>query len=406
MLFDSGRDMAYTIEGKYANALITTNNIEEQALAQVIDLINNEASLGSKIAIMPDVHAGKGSVIGTTMTIVDRVVPNLVGVDLGCGVLAVRIDKGELNFERLQTVIENFVPSGFGVHKYEDNLDFIFKDLKMPLNEKSKSHIAKSLGTLGGGNHFISVESDGVDNYLCIHTGSRNLGSQVAKFYQELAISQMESQDFSSVIAELKAKGETHKIAATLAELKKNKKQINKELAYLTGSAMEDYLWDASLAQTFAWENRTKIARVIFENMDWEWKGRVHSVHNYVSVQDKVLRKGAVAAPIGELFVVPLNMKDGTLICRGRENAEWNQSAPHGAGRAMSRRAAKDNLSLETFKEEMKGIWSASVGQSTLDEAPGAYKPSEEIKSILSEKYEIVTHLKTLYNFKASDETE
>ena len=396
----------FEIKGKYATALITTLNIEEQALAQVTQLVNNEASLGSKIAIMPDVHAGKGSVIGTTMTIVDRVVPNLVGVDIGCGVLAVRIEKGELDFEKLQSVINNFVPSGFGVHEYEDKLDFVFKDLRMPLNKKSKSHIAKSLGTLGGGNHFISVESDGIDNYLCIHTGSRNLGSQVAKFYQELAVSQMESQDFSNVISELKAKGEMYKIAATLAELKKNKKQINKELAYLTGSAMEDYLWDASLAQTFAWENRTKIARVIFEKMGWEWKGRIHSVHNYVSVQDKILRKGAVAAPVGELFVVPLNMKDGTLICRGKENKEWNQSAPHGAGRVMSRRAAKDTLSLEDFKEEMKGIWSASVGQSTLDESPGAYKPSEEIKSILSEKYEIVSHLKTLYNFKSSEETE
>lgn len=393
----------FEIKGKYATALITTQNIEEEAIAQITELVNNEASKNSYIAIMPDVHAGAGCVIGTTMTITDRVVPNLVGVDIGCGVLAVEIQNENLDFAALQEVIDKYVPAGFNVHASEEREFNLLNNLKTPLDAKTKSHILRSVGTLGGGNHFISVESNGTENFLCIHTGSRNLGIRVAKYHQDKAVKTLQSVDTKGMIEELKANGQEHLIAAKLKEIKDNKVSFNKDLAYLTGQEMKDYLFDLDIAQMYAKMNRRKIAFTIFKNMNWEVGRIIESVHNYIDTEDMILRKGSVAAPIGELFLVPLNMKDGTLICHGKENEAWNQSAPHGAGRAMSRRKAKDTINLQDYKDEMEGIWSTSVNQSTLDEAPAAYKPAEEIKGILSETYEVVTHLHTLFNFKASE---
>lgn len=397
----------FEIKGKYANALITTMNIEEEAIGQITELVNHKAAKGSQIAIMPDVHAGAGCVIGTVMKVIDRVVPNLVGVDIGCGVFAVEILAQDIDYAKLDKVIRKYVPHGFGVHRAESPIAAkLLQNLKVSLKSDVKSHISKSLGTLGGGNHFISVEADGDKKYLCIHSGSRNLGVRVAKFYQELASKTPSDKSQKEIIEKLKAEGKTHLIQETLSSLKAHQEPINKDLAFLVDCNMQDYLADLKIAQEFANQNRKAMRDIIFYEMGWKQGEEIHSVHNYIDTETMILRKGAVAAPIGELFLVPLNMKDGTLICRGSANDEWLQSAPHGAGRAMSRRKAKDTLSMESFSEEMSSVWTTSVNQSTLDEAPGAYKPADEIKSILSEKYEVVAHLRTLYNFKSSEETE
>lgn len=401
----------FEIKGKYANALITTDNVESEAIKQITKLVNNVASEGSKIVIMPDVHSGKGSVIGTTMTIVDRVVPNLVGVDIGCGVLAVEIvrpNQYEIDFKSLDQVIRNEIPHGFNVNSFcNTKADEIVKDLIMPMTKEELTYISMSLGTLGGGNHFISVESDGGSDFLCVHTGSRGLGYKMAKFYQEKAISAHSRKGVYEIISKLKAEGREVEIEKTLKDHKKNEELFDKELAFLSGQDMKEYLHDIKIAQRFAEENRNQIVNTIFRNMGWSKGTFVSSVHNYIDTETMILRKGAVeACAYGGLFLIPLNMKDGTLICRGAYNPEWNQSAPHGAGRTMSRRFAKENLSFDDFEKGMSGIWTTSVNQSTLDEAPSAYKPVEEIKEIVSKKYPIVFHLKTKYNFKSSDKTE
>ncbi len=390
----------FEIKGKYATALITTDNIEEEAIAQITTLINNVASEGSKIVIMPDVHAGKGCVIGTTMTITNRIVPNLVGVDIGCGVLAIEVPM-DMDYQKLQDVISNNVPAGMNVHKEQKNftMDADLESLNTPLGKAQ--HIKNSIGTLGGGNHFISIETDGEKAFLIIHSGSRNLGTQVAKYHQEIAVKNMKIKDNTILIAELKAQGRQKEINKILANLPQP--TITTDLAYLEGQAMQDYLYDVKVAQKYAGINRLSIANTIINGMGWDqFCGEViESVHNYIDIKEGILRKGAIAAK--DLFLVPLNMKDGTLICKGKENTLWNNSAPHGAGRTMSRSKAKKILNVEDFKEEMKDVWSATVGQSTLDEAPAAYKPAEEIKTLIGEQYEIVRHLKTVFNFKASE---
>lgn len=393
----------FTIQGKYTQALITTDNIENEAISQVTELVNHPASLGSKIVIMPDVHAGKGSVVGTTMTIVDRVVPNLVGVDIGCGVLALKVPN-IIDFKLLQDVIDKYVPSGMRVHQSasRDVLKML-QGLITPI-EKSEDRIMRSLGTLGGGNHFISIEGDGEVNYLIIHTGSRNLGVRVAKYHQEKASDNVLANSIKDLIEELKAKGESKRIQQAIEEHKKENAQLlspNKDLAFLQGQAMRDYLHDIEITQKFASLNRAEIARIIFEHMGWTMGESVESVHNYIDTKEMILRKGAISCK--GLFLVPLNMRDGTLLCEGSENPEWNNSAPHGAGRSMSRSRAKRELSIEDFKNTMKDVWSASVNESTLDEAPEAYKPAEEIKTIVSSQYTVVRHLKPLFNFKAHE---
>ena len=392
----------FEIKGKYATALVTTYNIEEEAIGQVTELVNDVAAEGSKVVIMPDVHAGKGSVVGTVMQLKDRVVPNLVGVDIGCGVLAVEILNRDLDYESLDRTIKEKIPFGFGVHNTESKLaKTIIKDLRMHLSAKDRSHILKSLGSLGGGNHFISVEQEGDTNFLCIHSGSRSLGLKVAKHYQEIAISKQQQIDYNLIIQELKDKGQQHLIEGALKDAKAAAPSHNKDLAYLTGEDMDNYIHDLKIAQKFAYENRLTMAKIIIDAMGWTPFTDIHTIHNYIDTKTMILRKGAVAATVDEHFIVPLNMKDGSLICVGRPNDEWLQSAPHGAGRAMSRRKAKELLNVNDFIDEMKEVWSSSIGESTLDEAPSAYKPAQEIKDILSKKYKVVAHLKPVYNFKA-----
>lgn len=394
----------FEIKGKYTTALITTDNIEEEAISQITELINHPAAQGSKVVIMPDVHAGKGCVIGTTMTITDRIVPNLVGVDIGCGVLAVKVPN-VIDFAKLDKVIRDYIPYGTSAHKEQKIrvMDEKLSKLVTPLSSSQMQHIKNSLGSLGSGNHFISVEADGDYTYLIIHSGSRNLGVQVAKYHQNIAEKQLKSTDKSAIIEQLKQQGRQSEIQTVLSTI--DKPEGSKDLAYLQGKAMEDYLHDVEIAQDYAHFNRLTMALTIARHMGWTFDfSSIESVHNYIDTKEMILRKGAISA--NGRFLVPLNMKDGTLICIGEYNEEWNFSAPHGAGRAMSRSKAKELLDVNDFKEEMNGIWSSTVGKGTLDEAPKAYKPADEIKEIISQQYTVWKHLKPLYNFKASDGEE
>jgi len=397
------------IKGKYATATIFTDNIEEAALEQVIALTNAKVAEGQKIAIMPDVHAGKGSTIGTVMTVGDRVVPNQIGVDIGCGVYAYHIGPKDMkiDFQLLQTTIESIIPSGSNVREKVgpgilSQVKKIIDEMYAPVYSNLDYH-ARSLGTLGGGNHFISIEVGETGTYLLIHTGSRNLGAVTAKYHQDVAKINNKRKDNSEIIQRLKEEGRASEISKVLANLPP--KEVD-DLAYLEGQDMENYLHDMKLAQEFAHQNRELISFFISRMMGWEIneEKNVFSVHNYIDTEKKILRKGAVAAEEGQPFLVPLNMRDGTLIFKADEvRPDWLFSAPHGAGRALSRTKAKKLLKMDTFHEQMEGIWTDSVVEATLDEAPGAYKPAQEIKDILNDVYTLVDHLKPVYNFKARD---
>lgn len=394
------------IKGKYATATIFTDDVEESALEQVITLTNAKVAEGQKIAIMPDVHAGKGCTIGTVMTVGDRIVPNQIGLDIGCGVYGYKVGEKdfEIDFEKLQRVIDQYIPSGRNVHQ-DTTPDFkvpIFKGkFIMPVSEDQSDYFYRSIGTLGGGNHFISVEVGESGTYLLIHSGSRNLGVMVAKHYQELAVKNLKKSDNSKLIADLKAAGREKEIAA---ELKKVSKPESTDLAYLEGEDTKNYLKDMATAQTYAHLNRAVMAETIFHKMKWDCHGSIQTVHNYIDIERGILRKGAVAAYENEAFLVPLNMRDGTLIfVAEEERSDWLYSAPHGAGRRFSRTEARKTLNMATYEQEMEGIWSASVNESTLDEAPDAYKEAGSIKTILEGVYTFIDHLKPVFNFKAND---
>ncbi len=393
------------IKGQYAAAHVFTDNIEPEAIKQIEILANSVVTEGSSIAIMPDVHAGKGCTIGTVMTISDKVVPNLVGVDIACGVLAICIGNPnmEIDFEKLQQVINEHVPSGFNIRE-EALREMDYEQWKMPVTEKEADYFDRSIGTLGGGNHFISIEVGLSGTWLLIHTGSRKFGGVVAKFYQDKAVQAIKKIDNQVIIEQLKFEGRANEIEGVLKQLNEGKVKVDNDLAYLTGVDKENYLHDMALTQRYANLNRRIIATTITNAMGWYEEDVIISVHNYIDVEAGILRKGAVAARKDEYFLVPLNMKDGTLIYHVQEERpDWLFSAPHGAGRTMSRRRAKEELSMEEFTEEMKEIWSDSVVESTLDEAPAAYKPAQEIEDILSEVYVKFDHLKPVFNFKAKE---
>ncbi|HHX53253.1 MAG TPA: RtcB family protein [Erysipelothrix sp.] len=366
------------IQGKYNEAKVFTTNLEATAHQQIQTLVDQPFVKGSKIRIMPDVHAGAGSTIGTTMTITDKVVPNMVGVDIGCGMLTTQIKDKHINFKKLDEIIKKNVPSGFSIrrkpHPYSENISV--EKLKIRDNGKNDKSLDlnrahHSIGTLGGGNHFIEVNVDENDNYyLVIHSGSRNIGLQVALHYQKLAAQQNPSE----------VKG----------------------LEYLEGQSLKDYLHDMKIIQEYALLNRKAMAQVIIEEMGWTVIEQFSTIHNYIDIDNMILRKGAVSAQQNEKLLIPLNMRDGSLLCIGKGNPDWNNSAPHGAGRTMSRTYAKDNLSLKAFEESMKGIYTTSIKQSTLDEAPMAYKDKDDILQYLSETAQVISHLTPVYNFKAS----
>ena len=395
------------------NLKIFTNNIEQEAINQINELLEQEAFKDSKIRIMPDVHAGKGCVIGFTGNLGDKVIPNIVGVDIGCGMLCVELGNIDLDLERLDKIIREYVPSGMNVH---ENQRYKFLELEQlycyKLLKNKDNWLEKSMGTLGGGNHFIEIDVDGDDNkYLVIHTGSRNLGKQVAEIYQEKAIEYCSykeemKEEKQKIIKEYKEQHREKEIQKKLIEISKKyegKTKLPKDLCYLEGKLREDYLHDMKICQEFAVENRKEIAFIIMSKMNLDYIDCFETIHNYISFEDNIVRKGAISAKKGEIVLIPMNMRDGCIIGIGKGNDDWNQSAPHGAGRIMSRGKAKETLNIADYKESMKNIYTTSVNEDTIDEAPFVYKPMQEIINNISDTVDIIKIIKPIYNFKASE---
>ena len=392
---------------------VFAETFENEAWEQVKKLANYSAYDNSIIRIMPDAHAGKGCTVGTTMTLHGMVTPNLVGVDIGCGVLVVNLGNIEIDFEKLDKTIKRFVPAGFDIHEQAWGKDDELEDL-ICFNSIDYSRAIHSIGTLGGGNHFVSIEQSQTngDKYLVIHTGSRNLGVQVCKFYQDLAfkklneMSEIKKQVSNEVIAKCKAEGRQKDIPTELKKALANikKPSADKELAHLEGDDFNNYIWDMEIVQRFAALNRATIAKIILQKMGWKELDRFETIHNYIDTKNMILRKGSISAQAGEKVIIPMNMRDGSLICIGKGNTDWNYSAPHGAGRLMSRNKAKSAISLTDFEKSMKGIYSTTVSRSTIDESPMAYKNMDEIVRCVEPTVDIVDIIKPLYNFKAGEE--
>lgn len=394
---------------------IFTNDIEDEAKKQIDLLLEQEAFKDCKIRIMPDVHAGAGCVIGFTGNLGNKVIPNIVGVDIGCGMLCVELGNIDLDLKELDEIIRKFIPCGMSVHDdVQIELSFIrefkcYKEL-----ENKDNWLEKSLGTLGGGNHFIEVDVDEDGNkYLVIHTGSRNLGKQVAEIYQEKAIKYCSYEDEmkkekQEVIKAYKEQHREKEIQDKLIEITERyagKTKLPKDLCYLEGRLRKDYLYDMSLCQSFAISNRNAIAVKIIQELGLIFSIRdfFHTTHNYIDFDDNIVRKGAISAKKGEKVIIPMNMRDGCIIALGKGNEDWNNSAPHGAGRIMSRMKAKETLSLDTYKDSMNGIYTTSINEKTIDEAPMVYKPMQEIIDNIKDTVEIVKIIKPIYNFKADE---
>lgn len=389
-----------TINGTYNEALVYTDQLDNSTVGQLNSLCELASLKGSQIRIMPDVHSGTGCVIGTTITLGESVIPSLVGVDIGCGVYVVKLDKKGLkkNFDKLERLIRNRIPSGKGSHQ-QAVAEFDYGDLKAPVNDKQAR---RSLGTLGGGNHFIEV-AEGVDGvYLVIHSGSRSLGQEVALYYQEMA--------YAACLQERREMKELVKRDRQPSKISENEPlkeayealTLPREHAHLTGQGMTDYLEDLAIAQAYAAKNRQVMAETILKGMKWDKKvlDSFDCPHNYIDLERKILRKGATAAELGQPVIIPLNMRDGSILAVGKGNPSWNLSAPHGAGRLLSRSAARKQLSLEKYEGTMKGIWTQSVSKQTLDEAPGAYKKKKQILGYIEETVDVKEIIKPLYNFK------
>jgi len=399
------------IKGKINTAICYATVIEEEAIEQIRRMCDYEFTAGAKVRIMPDVHAGKGCTIGTTMTVIDKAVPNVVGVDIGCGMYTVNLGNIEIDFEKLDEAC-HFVPSGMNVWQGRQE-HFDLQQLCCFRGLKDSKRLERSLGTLGGGNHFIEVDkaADGT-KYLVIHTGSRNLGKQVAEIYQKLAVDlnrgmedYFEQRD--EIIRTYKEQGRRKEIQAALKEIAWKKANgpasIPEDLCYLYGKYFEDYLADVEICQQFAKRNRELIAEIILDRCGLTAVDAFHTIHNYIDTGEMILRKGAIAAHKGEKVLIPINMRDGSVLAVGKGNPEWNYSAPHGAGRVMSRAGARKSLSLEEYKKEMEGIYTTSVNEDTLDEAPMAYKSLSDIIDVIGESVEVIEVLKPIYNFKASE---
>ena len=394
------------IKGKYNTALCYAQTIDEEAVEQIRRLCDQEFTRGSRIRMMPDAHWGKGCTIGTTMTVTDKAVPNAVGVDIGCGMYTVRLKNREIDLERLDAAA-HFIPSGREVWEGRQTR-FDLQSLRCFRSIQDSRKMVRSLGTLGGGNHFIEAgrASDGTC-YLIIHSGSRNLGKQVAEYYQKLAVDlhsgkDVYFQDKTALIAAYKAAGRRDELQAAIKRLRWTRKEpaIPEELCYVYGSYFEDYLNDVEICQQFARKNRELIAEILLDRSGLKGEDAFHTVHNYIDVEERVLRKGAVSAKKGELLLIPVNMRDGSILAVGRGNPEWNNSAPHGAGRRMSRTEARRTLDMEEYRRSMAGIYTTSVNTYTLDESPMAYKSMKEILGIIQETAAIMDIMKPVYNFK------
>lgn len=397
------------INGKYNTAKIFTDVVDESSIAQVLQLCNQEFTRGSRIRLMPDVHAGAGCTVGTTMTITDKVVPNLVGVDIGCGMETVRLTETELDLEALDRLIYARIPSGFAVrekaHPYAAKIDL--KELCC-YREINALRAEKSVGTLGGGNHFIEADRDDAGNlYLVVHSGSRHLGLEVANYYQRMgyeALNESSPEDIEALIAALKAEGREKQIENEIKKRKRTKRTaIPKELCYVEGMWFDRYIHDMRIVQRYAMLNRQAMMDEMLRGLGLHAAEQFTTIHNYIDTEAMILRKGAVSAKAGERLLIPINMRDGSLICTGKGNPDWNESAPHGAGRLMSRSQAKRAFTVEQFRREMDGVYTTSVGKDTLDECPMAYKGMADIVENIGPAVEIEAVIKPIYNFKAGE---
>ncbi|MBR6223766.1 MAG: RtcB family protein [Lachnospiraceae bacterium] len=401
----------FEIKGKVNTAICYAKVVENEAIEQIKRMCDYEMTAGSKIRIMPDVHAGKGCTIGTTMTITDKAVPNVVGVDIGCGMYTVDLGKADIDFEKFDEAA-HFVPSGMNVWEGRQER-FDLTELRCYRELKDSKRLERSLGTLGGGNHFIEIDesADGT-KYLVIHSGSRNLGKQVAEHYQKLAINldrgygeYFEKRD--EIIRTYKEQGRRKEIQEALKQLHfqvyESEPSMPDDLCYLSGKYLEDYLHDVVICQAFARRNREKMAEVMLDRCKMAAGTAFHTIHNYIDTDEMILRKGAIAAHEGEKVLIPINMRDGSVLAVGKGNPEWNYSAPHGAGRIMSRRKAKENLDMDEYKKTMEGIYTTSINENTLDEAPMAYKSLDDIIDVIRESVDVIDIMKPIYNFKASD---
>lgn len=433
----------FKVKGKYNTAKVFASSADDETIKQLEHLCDQEWVVGSNIAIMPDNHAGKGCTIGTTMTIKDKVCPNLVGVDIGCGMLTVQLPKelNQISLQKLDNFIDSSIPSGFEINE-ERVYNPLYEGLHLEKlrcydSIKHKEHIERAVGSLGGGNHFIEVDEDDEKNrYLVIHTGSRNLGKQVAEYYQKLADEDCNNQndtrkkELNALIMKLKNEGRQNEIQSAIKSFNMNYQsitKIDKDLCYLEGHHLDDYLHDMFICQHFAQVNRKYIALKILEHLfeerygtsegavwleidgDCGYEDKVidvrmnvfETVHNYINPRDEILRKGAISARIDEKVLIPINMRDGAIIGVGKGNPEYNYSGPHGAGRIMSRTNAKRLIDLEDFKNTMQGIYSTSVGITTLDESPMAYKSLDEILNHVKDTIDVLKIIKPIYNYKA-----
>lgn len=402
----------FEIKGRINTAVCYARVVEEGAIEQIRRMCDYELTEGSRIRIMPDVHAGKGCTIGTTMTVRDKVCPNIVGVDIGCGMYTVKLADKHPDFEKIDEIC-HYIPSGMKV--WSGRMErFDLTALRCYRSLRDTRRLERSLGTLGGGNHFIEIDkaSDGTF-YLVIHSGSRNLGKQTAEIYQKLAVDlHAGKEDYyirrEEIIRTYKAEGRRGEIQAALKELEKEYADrlpdIPEDLCWLYGTFLEDYLHDVEICQMFARRSRERMAEIILERTGMTSIEAFHTIHNYIDTEEMILRKGAIAAHAGEKVLIPINMRDGSVLAVGRGNPEWNCSAPHGAGRVMSRGEAKRSLSLEEYRESMQGIYTTSVNESTLDEAPMAYKSLEDIMDVIHESVDVVDIIRPVYNFKAAEE--
>ncbi len=402
--------MEQIVRGEYNEAKIFASVVEDDAIEQIKTLCDQPFVYDSKIRIMPDVHAGAGCTIGTTMTLSNAVVPNMVGVDIGCGMDVIRVKNKFIEVQKLDKLIRQTIPAGFNIrgknHKFAEDIDLneLYCAKKVDIGRAYRS-----LGTLGGGNHFIEADKDEKGRiYIVIHSGSRHLGVEVARYYQDLAwksLNSVPNDELQKLIAQYKAEGRATELESAIKAMHdEHNTDVPKQLAYVSGNLFTSYIHDMKIVQRFATLNRQAMMDEIIRGMKLKVDDQFTTIHNYIDTENMILRKGAVSAQLGEKLIIPINMRDGCLICTGKGNAEWNYSAPHGAGRLMSRKQAKESFTVSAYRKEMEGIYSTSIGKDTLDECPMAYKRMEDIVDNIEPTVEINDIIKPIYSFKAGIE--
>ncbi len=388
-----GEILMFDIVGKYNSATVYAKSVDNESYAQVLAMCNIEELKDCKIKMMPDMHAAEGCTVGTSITIDDKINPSYVGSDIGCGMQVYKLSDSEINFQLFDRCVRDYIPSGAAIHKKAtaEISKFPLKDLYC-YDTIQHDIVGRSFGTLGGGNHFIEIDKSIEGHYyLIIHSGSRRLGKDVATYYQKAAYFAMNGISPEYAFKKGMKIGDVDS-------------KIQPSNCFLSGEYLEKYLHDMQIAVQYARLSREWMGEVLINHLDLKVEDSFTTIHNYINIEDKILRKGAVSAKKDELLIIPINMRDGCLICKGKGNADWNYTAPHGAGRLMKRSDAKDTITLDEYKEAMKGIFSTSVNESTIDESPMAYRSIEDIVDVVEPTVEIIDITTPVYNFKASKE--